>query len=66
MRCCICGKEIRSSIGANNPRGACWKDEEGNIVEAEFKAEDVCCNECNEKFVIPGRIYRLYKNKKES
>ena len=63
-RCCICGCIIESPMGENNPSGACWKDNQGNIVEAEFEATDVCCNDCNSRYVIPGRIYRLNKNKR--
>ena len=62
--CCICGCNIESPMGENNPRGACWKDAQGNIVEAEFEPEDVCCNDCNERYVIPGRIYRLNKQRR--
>lgn len=62
-RCCICGCLINNSYGENNPDGAVWKDEQGNIIEPEFEAEDVCCNDCNSRYVIPGRLYRLNKNR---
>lgn len=57
MKCCICGCNLEGY--GNNPDGACWKDEEGNIVEAEFSADDRCCDLCDQMYVIPGRIYRL-------
>lgn len=59
--CCICGKIIKG--WGNNPDGAMWKDENGNIVEYEYKNGDTCCDECNGKYVIVGRIYKLYHNK---
>jgi hypothetical protein len=63
MRCCICGAEINGY--GNNPEGAVWKDKRGEIVEAEFDAECRCCDECNSRYVIPGRLYRMNKNKKQ-
>ena len=57
--CCICGKEIKDY--GNNPGGAVWKTEDGKIVMPEFDAEERCCDECNERYVIPGRLYRMYK-----
>jgi len=63
-RCCICGCIIESPMGENNPEGACWKTETGDIVEATFEPTDVCCNECNTRYVIPGRIYKLNKVKR--
>ncbi len=63
--CCICG-DIYDNYG-NNPEGAAWKTESGEIVFPEFDIiNDRCCNDCNEKFVIPGRIYSMYANKEES
>ena len=57
MKCCICEKEI---IGyGNNPDGAMWKNRLGEIEELEFGAEDRCCDECNNRYVIPGRLYRI-------
>ena len=59
--CCICNKKI---IGyGNNPDGACWKDTDGKIVVGTFTVNDRCCDECNSKFVIPGRLYLLYQNR---
>ncbi len=62
MKCAICGAEINGY--GNSPEGAVWKDEHGKIIEAKFNAEDRCCDECNSRYVIPGRLYRLsHKNK---
>jgi DNA-directed RNA polymerase subunit RPC12/RpoP len=44
MRCCICGKEI-DGFG-NNPYPLCGKED----------TDSRCCDECNWKFVIPGRV----------
>lgn len=55
--CCICGKLIKGF--GNNPEGAVWKNGYGEIEMPEFKSDDRCCDECNENFVIPGRLYRL-------
>ena len=64
MKCCICGAEI---IGyGNNPNGAVWKDADGNIIEAEFDHKSRCCDDCDQRYVIPGRIYRLYKNRQKA
>lgn len=55
--CCICGKPLEGY--GNNPDGAVWKEPTGELVMGEFDPEDRCCDECNNKYVIPGRIYRL-------
>ena len=57
--CCICGCQIKNRMGENNPAGAMMRDREGNVVELSFEPEDVCCNECNQRYVIPGRLYKL-------
>jgi hypothetical protein len=63
MKCCICGVEINGY--GNNPDGACWRDPITNeIVEGNFEPEDRCCDGCNERYVIPGRLYRLSKGNK--
>lgn len=62
MKCCICGVEINGY--GNNPDGAVWKTPTGEIELPEFNADDRCCDECNSKFVIPGRLYRLSKGNK--
>jgi len=55
--CCICGKPIEGF--GNNPDGALWRTEEGDIEGRDFKPNERCCDECNMKYVIPGRMYRL-------
>jgi len=53
MKCCICGKEVGRY--GNNPDGAL--DENGKaIVWGEY---DRCCDDCNRKYVVPGRIALL-------
>lgn len=53
-KCCICGKKI---IGwGNNPWGALNKKKE--VIK--WKDEDCCCDECDNLYVIPGRIYKMY------
>lgn len=47
-RCCICGKEF-SGYG-NNP------DPLKNYNKVFFKRDDVCCNECNDEFVLDYRL----------
>ncbi|MBO7079737.1 MAG: hypothetical protein J6W64_08025 [Bacilli bacterium] len=61
--CCICGKEI---VGyGNNPDGAAWKSPySGNIIQPTFSENERCCDECNNTYVIPGRLYSIYKNNK--
>lgn len=50
MKCCICGKEI---IGwGNNPRGALVE----GLRIGHYAIEDRCCDDCNKREVIPGRI----------
>ena len=53
MKCCICGKQCENEWG-NNPYP----------VNKNEGAR--CCNECNDKFVIPARIkiYLEAKNMK--
>ena len=63
MKCCICGCKIENY--GNNPDGAMWKDENGNIVEPTFNVEDRCCDICDSMYVIPGRIYKLQRSRKE-
>ncbi len=55
--CCICGK-VCSGWG-NNPAGAMGKDKDGNTVELDFNPEDRCCDECNSRYVIPGRLHKM-------
>ena len=60
--CCICGCQF---VGwGNNPEGAMWRDHETNeLVEFEPNPEDRCCDECNTRYVIPGRMYKLTHKK---
>jgi len=58
--CCICGNEIEG--WGNNPWGAMWKNEDGSIEEPEFKEDDRCCDDCNMRYVIPGRLYKYKRN----
>ena len=51
--CCICGKEIKG--WGNNPYGAL--DNDLNIIE--WKEDAVCCDACNNKYVISGRLYTM-------
>ena len=46
MKCCICGKEI-DEVHSNNPY--------------PYMTEGRCCNECNEKHVIPARMADIHK-----
>jgi len=67
--CCICGNVIKKDgcpdYFGNNPNGAMWKDLDGNICEPTFNPDDRCCDECDNKYVIPGRLYRYAKLSKE-
>lgn len=46
---------------------AAWQDENKKVILPEFKEDDRCCDECNGKFVIPGRMmYRTYLLKEET
>jgi len=56
--CCICGQKFEG--WGNNPWGKLGKD--GKPVE--WKADDCCCDLCNSKFVIPGRLKMMYDAKK--
>ena len=46
-RCCICGKVFRPGEWGNNPE------------PVKPYSSGTCCDECNMKYVIPGRMYRL-------
>lgn len=50
MKCCICGKQCENEWG-NNPYP----------VNKNESAR--CCNECNDKFVIPARIKIYFEAK---
>ena len=62
-KCCICGKSF--DYFGNNPDGAKWLDEKGNVINGWFKPEDVCCNECNNRYVIMGRMHTIYNGRVE-
>lgn len=55
--CCICGKHYDGY--GNNPEGAL--DSNGNWTN--WHANDRCCDECNLKIVIPGRIHLMLSDK---
>ena len=59
--CCICG-QVFEGFG-NNPDGAVWRDGD-KIVMSEFDEDERCCNDCDNLFVIPGRLYRLRQSNK--
>ena len=60
--CCICGCEIEGY--GNNPDGAMWRDPDTNeLVEFEPEENDRCCDDCNSRYVIPGRLYKLSRGK---
>lgn len=59
--CCICGAYIQGY--GNNPDGAVCKNMLDEIIELHFGNNDRCCDDCNIKFVVPGRIYKYYKPK---
>lgn len=61
--CCICGCNIKGF--GNNPAGAMWRDPETNeLVEFVPEPKDICCDECNSKYVIPGRLYIMSRRGK--
>ena len=55
--CCICHKEIPEGSYGNNPQGAV--DSTKKLIK--WNADDRCCDECNSKYVLPGRMYRFYR-----
>ena len=63
-KCCLCGCDIEDY--GNNPAGAKYKDEEGNIIAPTFTPEDRCCDICNSVYVIPGRLHSLLEKKGEN
>lgn len=50
MECCICGKEIDGRHG-NNPR--------------PVKDDGMCCDDCNQRHVIPARVEAMVKTMRE-
>ena len=59
MTCCICKKEFHGF--SNNPHGALNE----NYEPIKWKPTAVCCDACNKKYVIPGRLYILKKEKEK-
>jgi hypothetical protein len=39
-----------------------WRDANGNVCEPTFNIDARCCDDCDNKFVNPGRMYKLIKN----
>lgn len=58
MKCCICGKEI---VGLGNNPDPLTK-EDGSYFDLE---KERCCDECNEKYVVPARLAQLLNNKED-
>ena len=56
--CCICGAKCKGY--GNNPDGAMWREHGTNeLVEFQGGPEDRCCDDCNSRYVIPGRLYKM-------
>lgn len=60
MKCCICGHEIEEKH-LNDPYGSL--DKEGEVIP--WMDDDWCCDACNERYVIPGRLAQMYGTTKE-
>lgn len=59
MRCCICGKEIVDEI-----HDSCNPDplkDKNNKFLADLKDNNRCCQTCDNCYVVPYRICKLYK-----
>lgn len=52
MDCCFCGKPVEYVLNGNDARPIKIKD----------KQTAICCDECNEKIVIPTREYVWFNN----
>lgn len=50
MKCCICGKEFEGY--GNNPHGHLNLQ----LKPVKYKNNQRCCDECNQEYVVPGRI----------
>ena len=57
MKCCFCGKEIKGF--GNNPWGAMKVNKDGKVVDCNYTEDDECCDECNQFYVIFGRLYKM-------
>lgn len=64
FKCCLCGRYFAGH--GNNPDGAVYKDEKGEIVFPAFKEDDRCCDECDNKYVTVGRMYRMQLAREKS
>ena len=53
--CCICNQDTRGD--SHNPNGAL--DETKKTIT--WDPEDRCCDCCNTKYVLPGRMYKFYR-----
>ena len=53
--CCICKKEFEGY--GNNPYGAIWLNANNEIERPKFNENDRCCDECNWRYVVVGRLY---------
>ncbi len=61
-KCCICGALI---VGyGNDPVGAMWLDENDKPRRPSWKSTDRCCEKCNMKYVVTGRLFQIYHKKK--
>lgn len=61
--CCICG--TKCSGWGNNPQGAAWKNENGQVEIPTYNENERCCDDCNSRYVIPGRLYQMSKNRQQ-
>lgn len=52
-KCCFCGKQIWTFT--NSPVHAMELKEDGTKVKMDYSDDDVCCDECYLKYVVPGR-----------
>lgn len=57
MKCCICGKTIRGF--GNNP------DPIKNASGELFNENARCCNDCNDKYVVPYRLAQIFGSDEE-
>lgn len=63
--CCICQGSFKGY--GNNPQGAAWKNQNGQVEIPTYNVNERCCDECNSRYVIPGRIYQMkLQRQKES
>ena len=41
------------------PQGAMWKDGEGNVCAPQYNIGERCCDNCNVRYALPGRLQLL-------